>query len=333
MRRLRTGALVVAAMIPALAEAGPRPDGLEAFRRPTEVPFPRDAPYDPRIAALGKMLFFDPRLSGAQNMSCASCHNPSFGWETPVETAVGAANVRLTRHAPTIINAAWVEPLFWDGRAGSLEEQAAGPITNPLEMNATFEQLIARLGAVDQYRGEFEDLFPGVGITQETIVRAIATYERTVVSGWAPFDRWVDGDDGAVSAAAKRGFALFTGRAQCDRCHVGWNFTDNGFHNVGVATAETEPGDAAGLPAEAFRFKTPGLRDIALRAPYMHNGSLADLEAVIRSYVRGGDPRALGRVDIEPLEIAGHEIADLIAFLESLTDAGADVPAPTLPAN
>jgi len=272
----------------------------DAFRRPLTIPFPADAPYDFEVATLGKMLFFDPRLSGAQNMSCASCHNPSFGWEAPVDLAVGAANEPLGRHAPTIINAAWIHPLFWDGRSETLEHQAAGPITASVEMNATFDEVVERLNMVSDYVSWFDRTFPNEGITRENILTAIATYERTVVSGWSSFDRWVEGDPEAISLQAQRGFDLFVGRGECVSCHAGWNMTDNAFHDIGLSTndigrAALEKDD----PMMQFAFKTPGLRNIAQRAPYMHAGQLHTL----------------------------------VAFLNTLTEEVVDVPTPMLPAN
>ncbi|WP_082009013.1 MULTISPECIES: cytochrome-c peroxidase [unclassified Leisingera] len=308
--------------------------GLDAFRRPATVPFPAEAPYNREIATLGKMLFFDPRLSGGQNISCSSCHNPSFGWEVPVSKAMGAAGTPIRRHAPTILNAAWITPLFWDGRVTSLEEQAAGPITAPDEMNATFEEITKRLSAVDDYRIWFGRLFPSRGIRKDTVLTALATYQRTIVSGVADFDRWVEGDETAVSDAAKRGFALFTGKANCISCHTGWMFTDNQLHDVGLQSGDLGGGGLVPPnPDQNFRFKTPGLRNIVLRAPYMHDGSLASLEEVIRHYAAGGAAAADRSPDIDSFTLSADDTADLIAFLETLTDTETNVPTPILPAN
>jgi cytochrome c peroxidase len=309
-------------------------DDRALFRRPTAIPFPADAPYNREIAVLGKMLFFDPRLSSGQNISCSSCHSPSFGWEGPVPKAIGAANTPLARHAPTVLNAAWISPLFWDGRAATLEEQAAGPITAPDEMNANFDDLKLRLGAVPQYRAWFNRLFPGQGIGRESILTALATYQRTIVSGEAAFDRWVEGDDSAIGPSAKRGFALFTGKGGCSNCHTGWMFTDNGMHDVGLDTSDPGRG---GLPGhevkDEFNFKTPGLRNIALRAPYMHDGSLPSLRRVVRHYAEGGAQGIARTAEINAFQITPQEEDDLIAFLETLTDPSSSVPAPILPAN
>lgn len=320
----------VAVLAAGLAIAADKSD----FRRPLHIPFPADAPYDPLIATLGKMLYFDPRLSGAQNMSCASCHNPSFGWEVPVEGAVGAQNTALGRHAPTILNAAWIEPLFWDGRAATLEEQAAGPITADVEMNAPLSEVIERLERISAYADGFTRAFPGEGLSERTLLAAIATYERTVVSGWSPFDRWVEGDEAAISPAAKRGFQLFVGKAHCADCHTGWNMTDNRFHDIGIDTQD--PGRSALDPDDPLAqhaFKTPGLRNIAHRSPYTHNGSVYDLEEIVRHYMTGGIQRPSLSPLMRPLQLSEREVDDLLAFLDTLTAEEAAVPTPILPTN
>ncbi len=308
--------------------------GLEAFERPQTVPFPEDAPYNREIATLGKMLFFDPRLSGGQNISCSSCHNPSFGWEVPVPKPIGAANTPVRRHAPTLLNAAWISPLLWDGSSRSLEEQAIGPITNPAKMNATFDGITQRLSSVEDYRIWFDHLFPGQGIRKETVLAALAMYQRTIVGGVASFDRWVEGDETAVSDAAKRGFALFTGKANCASCHTGWMFTNNQMYDIGLPTSDLGGGGLVPPdPDLNFRFKTPGLRNIVLRAPFMHDGTLVSLEEVIRHYAAGGSTAIARTSDIEGFLLEEGDTEDLIAFLATLTDTGTNVPTPILPAN
>lgn len=306
----------------------------DEFIRPTSIPFPESAPYNREIATLGKMLFFDPRLSSGQNISCSSCHSPSFGWEKPVPKAIGANNTPVKRHAPTLLNVAWTAPLFWDGRVDSLEKQAVGPITAPDEMNATFEAISQRLIDVPDYKAWFTRLFPIRGIQQDTIVLALATYQRTIVSGTTDFDHWVEGEELAISEEAKRGFELFTGRANCVSCHSGWMFTDNLLHDIGLDTDDlgagsVEPKD----PDLNYKFKTPGLRNILLRAPYMHDGSVSSLEDVIRHYAAGGVATESRQVAIEGFPISDEEVQELIAFLATLTDNGSTVPSPVLPAN
>ncbi|RFC62552.1 tryptophan tryptophylquinone biosynthesis enzyme MauG [Fulvimarina endophytica] len=305
---------------------------LDDYRRPMTIPFEGVAEYSPQSATLGKMLFFDPRLSGAKNMNCATCHNPSFGYETPVPLAIGAANTPLGRQAPTVLNMAFVSPNFWDGRAATLEEQAAGPITAPVEMNGHFDTIVTDLNAVPDYVSWFSEVFPDKGITRETILTAIATYERTIVSGWSPFDRWVEGDEAAVSDSAKRGFDLFAGKARCSQCHSGWNFTDNEFHDIGlhsgdIGRAALEPDN----PKALYAFKTPGLRNTGYRAPYMHDGSLADLEAVIIHYENGFGDRPSLSPKLVPLRLTAEERADLIAFMHTLTAEKQEASLPILP--
>jgi cytochrome c peroxidase len=302
------------------------------FRRPDTIPFPADNPYTPEKAALGKALYFDPRLSGAENMNCATCHNPSFGWEAPGKTAVGAQNTHLARKGPTILNVAWVHPFFWDGRAASPEEQAKGPIQAAAEMNLPLTEAVKRLESVPDYRSWFARVFPGQGVTGENITRAIATYERTVVASYAPFDRWVDGDETAISDQAKRGFALFTGKAQCVACHTGWNFSDNQFHDIGTSLVDIGRGKLEpDNPMAQYAFKTPSLRDAAQRAPYMHNGEFATLSAVLDHYAGGGVDRPSLSPLIKRMAISEAEKAELISFLQTLTGSRQVVALPVLP--
>lgn len=332
------GRLVVAALV-SCAAAGTvaattakKSDLKDTYKRPLTIPFAGVTAYSPQLATLGKMMFFDPRLSGAKNMNCASCHNPSFGYEVPVKQAIGAANTPLGRQAPTILNMAWVSPHFWDGRAKTLEEQAAGPITAPVEMNGKFEEIVPTLEGIAHYKEWFEKLFPGKGVTKNTILTAIATYERTVVSGWSPFDRWVDGDEKAISEAAKKGFDLFTGTARCSACHTGWNFTDNKFHDIGLETddvgrAKLEPEN----PKAKYAFKTPGLRNTAYRAPFMHNGSLQTLEDVVVHYVGGGVERPSLSTEMEVIPLSAGDIKNLVEFLKTLTAEKQETAMPILP--
>src|SRR5215216_986814 len=188
------------------------------YRRPESIPFPKDNPYTVEKAGLGKKLYFDSRLSAANLLSCASCHSPAYGWGDGQPRGVGHGMKQLGRRSPTIVNAAFGEIFMWDGRAGSLEEQALGPIKADVEMNMPIEQLLARLKAIPEYGPLFQAAFPNGGITGESIAKAIATYERTVVSGRAPFDAWIEGDEKAIGDDAKRGFAVFNGKAACMNC-------------------------------------------------------------------------------------------------------------------
>ena len=331
MRFLFGVAFVMAVALAAMA-AG-RADNLQSYKRPTHITFPADAPYSPQIAALGKMLFFDPRLSGAQNMSCSTCHNPSFGWETPVELAIGSLNVALPRHAPTVENLIDAPALRWDGSAATLEEQAIGPITHPEEMNSTLYEIEHRLYDIERYRTAFDVAFPETGLNPNNILRALATYERTLLSGRSPFDDWVNGDEAAISDSAKRGFDLFVGQAQCGTCHSGWAFTNHTFNDIGLLTED--PGQAGSdgeTEVTRHAFKTPGLRNIALRAPYMHHGEIANLSDVVAHYNRGGHPLVNRERDIVPLGLTAQEASDLVAFLQTLTAVNPHISQPALPA-
>lgn len=302
------------------------------YRRPASIPYPADNPYTPAKAALGKMLYFDTRLSAANLLSCASCHNPAFGWGDGQAKGIGHNMRQLGRRSPSIVNAAFSQIFMWDGRAASLEEQALGPIKTDVEMNLPLDQLVARLKAIVEYAPLFALAFPNEGIAEITVAKAIATYERTVVSGHAPFDAWVEGDDGAISEEAKRGFVLFNTKARCSSCHSGWNFTDDSFHDIGLS----DPDIGRGLYMPRVlkmqnAFKTPGLREITRRGPYMHDGSIATLAAVVEHYDRGGIERPSRSELIRPLNLSGQDKADLVAFLRTLTGKADPTAVPLLP--
>ena len=304
----------------------------QQYKRPLTIPFPASAPYSPQLATLGKMLFFDPRLSGAQNLSCASCHNPSFGYEVPVPGAIGSANTPLPRKAPTVLNAAYTPIFFWDGRAKDLEEQAQGPLTAAAEMNGKFPEIVSRLKKIPEYQFWFDRLFQAPGVTKENLLTAIATYERTVVTGWAPFDRWIDGDETAISDSAMRGFGLFNGKAGCAACHEGWNFTDNQFHDVGIPDDDIGRGKyEPENPMAKHAFKTPGLRNLIYRAPFGHAGQFPNLESILAFYQTGGSDRASKATQMKPFSLSVAETEDLLNFLKSLTAEKVETPLPNLP--
>jgi cytochrome c peroxidase len=304
-----------------------------SYQRPSSTPFPDDNQYTKERALLGRTLFFDPRLSGSGVMSCATCHNPAFAWGDGLPKGVGHGMKQLGRRTPTILNLAWAERLFWDGRAASLEEQALGPIQSPDEMNMPLPRALETLRAIPGYRTMFERAYPRQGITEVTLGKAIATFERTVISGIAPFDEWVAGLDSALSDSARRGFVLFNGKANCAKCHSGWSFTDHGFHDLGMKDGDVGRGKLLpSLVRMQHAFKTPTLRNVEARRPYMHDGSLATLEAVIDYYDRGGDvqrPSLSG--DMRSLRLSAAEKRDLLAFLHTLTSVDAPVQLPQLP--
>lgn len=276
--------------------------------------YPADNPPTPEKIELGRMLYFDPRLSADNTISCASCHDPQKGWSNGEAVATGVGGAKGGRNAPTIINSAYNKLQFWDGRAGSLEEQALGPIQNPIEMNMTLDALISKLNSVEGYRRRFEQVFGGE-ITADKIAKAIAAFERTILSGDAPYDRYQAGDHSALSESAQRGMKLFFGKARCSACHIGPNFTDHGFHNIGLDSMDPGRKAISQLEGDHGAMKTPTLRDIARTAPYMHNGSLKTLEEVVAHYNKGGNRNPYQDEEIFPLRLSETEIQDLVTFL------------------
>jgi cytochrome c peroxidase len=312
------------------------PAGVDAmkalYRRPSTIPFPKNNPYTPEKAALGKKLYFDTRISVTSAQSCASCHSPGFGWGDGLALGVGHGMAQLGRHSPTIINAAWGSIFMWDGRLADLEEQALGPIQSPGEMNMPVEKLMERLAGIPEYKPLFDAAFPNEGMKIPTLAKAIATYERTVVSERAPFDAWIDGNEKAISEDAKRGFALFNGKALCSACHEGWNFTNDGFQDIGLPSEDVGRGQfVPGVIKMQHAFKTPSLREIARRSPFMHDGSLATLEAVVEHYDHGGVDRPSRSDLMKPLGLTSQEKADVVAFLKTLTSDLSPTSVPVLP--
>jgi len=227
---------------------------------------------------------------------------------------------KLGRHTPTIIDVAFGEPYFWDGRAATLEDQAKGPLTSAKEMSMSVESALPLLRSMPGYVAAFAQAFPDQPISLDTIACAIASFERTIVSKEAPFDRWVQGDDHAISSAALRGFVLFNAKADCAVCHSGWRMSDDGFHDIGLN--DSDRGRAAVMPGIVQlerAFKTPTLRNINQRAPYMHDGSMATLEAVIDHYDNGFEIRPSLDTNVHRLGLTQAEKSDLLAFLDTLT--------------
>jgi cytochrome c peroxidase len=302
-----------------------------------KVPHPDENPFTAERERLGRMLFFDPRLSGSGWISCASCHNPGLSWGDGLPRAIGHGMQQLGRRTPTLLNLAWAEAFFWDGRADTLEQQALGPIEAAGEMNLPLDEMVKRLKGIAGYRQHFERAYPREAtspISTATVAKAIATFERGIVSAEAPFDRWVSGREDAVPAAAKRGFVLFNGKAGCNACHAGWRLTNDSFHDIGVPGEDV--GRAAVLPpgmdVGRFAFKTPTLRNVAGRAPYMHDGSIATLDDVVDFYNRGGAvKRPSLSPEIKPLELTPAEQHDLVAFMKTLTSHDPEVRVPALP--
>lgn len=309
-----------------------RSELMKKFRRPSGPEFPAANQYTEARELLGKTLFFDPRLSGSKFISCATCHNPGFAWADGLPKGIGDGMKPLKRHTPTILNSAYGDLLFWDGRADSLEAQALGPIKSAAEMNMPLAQVVESVSSISGYRSLFEKAYPGEPVSENTIAKAIATFERTVISGQAPFDRWIGGDEHAISEQASRGFDLFNHKAGCVQCHSGWNFTDNGFHDIGMNDNDLGRGALLKIEAMQHAFKTPTLRNVALRAPYLHDGSEPSLEAVVDFYDEGGKAhRASLASEIHPLHLTADEKVDVVEFLRTLTSSDKAVAIPALP--
>ena len=295
---------------------------------PTVVPIPSsNLNYTAKIE-LGKQLYFDGRLSKNNAISCAFCHNPGTGFADPRQTSIGVGGGVGGRQSPTVYNTGLNHVQFWDGRARSLEEQAIGPIHNPVEMAETHEHVVAKLGKIKGYQQQFRAVF-GTDVNLQGIAEAIAAYERTVLSTNSAFDKHVLGDQKAMDEAAVRGMALFKGKARCILCHNGPNFTDNQFHNLGVPQVgpmKEDLGRFAVSRAEKDRgaFKTPTLRSITETAPYMHDGAFKTLEEVVEFMDQGGGSNPNLSPLVKPLNLTAEEKSDLVAFLKAL--AGEPIP-------
>ena len=302
-----------------------------SFRRPASVPFPADNPFSQAKRLLGEALFHDPRLSIDGSLACASCHQPGKGFADGKPQGRGVPGRALKRHTPSLWNLAWASAVFWDGRARNLEEQVAGPIESPDEMAQPVASVVARLAADPAMVRAFTQAFPeSPQVNGANLAKAIATYERTFVSPEIRFDRWIAGDEHALTPREVAGFTLFTGKAGCVKCHSGFAFTDYAFHDIGLPGEDRGRGAVLRLAPAEHAFKTPGLREIARSAPYMHDGSLATLEDVLRHYAGGVLDRPTLSKDLpRGLKLSEAERADLIAFLGTLTSEGESA----LPAN
>jgi cytochrome c peroxidase len=326
--------LMTAALLPLASAAGQNQFKIPLGLKP--VPVPADNPMTPEKVELGKQLYFDPRLSCDDTISCASCHDPKKGWSNNSQFATGVRSQVGGRSAPTIINAAYSDLQFWDGRALRLEGQALGPIQNPIEMDHKLDDCVAKLNKIPGYKQQFQKVF-GTDVTAENIAKAIASFERTVVSGNAPFDKFKAGDAGALSAAAQRGMKLFFGKAHCSACHSGPNFSDESFHNIGIGMAAAKPDlgryEVTKVAGDKGAFKTPTLREVARHPPYMHDGSLKTLEDVVDHYDKGGISNPQLDEEIFALKLTSDEKADLITFLkEGLSSSDyPDIAPPKLP--
>ena len=296
------------------------PGGLTAL---PEVPVPADNPQSAAKVELGKRLFFDTRLSGDFKSSCSTCHSPEKAFTDGLPRSKGFNGVLLRRNSPTVLNAAFNSAQFWDGRAATLDEQCKGPLLSPDEMNMVDEtHLMARLNAVPEYRRDFQSVFNS-GPSLDNVARAVAAFERTLVTPNARFDQYMSGNKKALTDQEKRGLIVFFGRGACSECHKGANFTDNLYHNLGSTAVKGNPDDQGrfeitGKVEDRGAFKTPSIRNITLTAPYMHDGSSVTLEDVVELYDRGGGGDPNKDKLIYKLNLTKDEKSDLVAFLKTL---------------
>lgn len=330
--------LALAAAVVLLAPAASRAQDFP--ERPPKAPlglppvfWPTDNRYSKEKAELGRLLYFDTRLSADNSVSCASCHEPSKAFTDWSAVSTGIGGQTGGRSAPTVINRAYSTLQFWDGRARTLEDQAKGPLANPIEMtdiddmDEAHKAVIGRIRGIPGYETLFKAAFGNEDVTINHVAKAIATYERTVLSGNAPYDRYKAGDKTAMSESQVRGMKLFTSdRLKCDSCHLGFNFTDGSYENVGIGMNKPDPDLGrfvlTGREEEKGAFKTPTLREIEHTSPYMHDGSLATLEDVVEHYNQGGIDNPWLSDRIVPLNLTDQEKADLVAFMKALSGEG-----------
>ena len=300
---------------------------------PEDVPAPKDNPTTAAKVELGKMLFFDPRLSGDNKMSCATCHIPNKAFGDGLAVSPGAGGKLLERNTPTCLNVGFFESYFWDGRAGGLEEQALGPIQSPVEMNQDLDELEAELGAISGYVAEFNKAF-STKPNRQGIAKALAAFQRTLVTGPSPFDRFLKGEEDALSEEAQAGLKLFRGEAGCINCHHGPLLSDDKFYRLGVSHKDEGRAKVTGKKEDRFRFRTPTLRNIAETGPYMHDGSQKTLEDVVTYYYRGIPDSGPDGLPPDTPALMGRsfsEISHLVEFLESLSGKIHEITPPELP--
>jgi cytochrome c peroxidase len=290
------------------------------------IPWPDDNPYSPTRAELGKILFFDGRLSANGVVSCAFCHDPAHAFAGGTALSVGVNGKLEGRHTPTLINRAWGKSEFWDGRVSTIEAQMMGPITNPNEMGMTTEGVAQKVRSIKGYAPLFTAAFGDPAITYDRITKAIATFERTIVSRNSTYDRYVAGDKSALTKEQKDGLDFFNKKGECAECHKGPNFSDEKFANLGVGMdrANPDPGRAAITKkrSDFGKFKVPTLRDLAHRAPYMHDGSVKTLSEVLDLYAKGGLPNPHLDTRLTPFYLDDETRQALLAFLDSLNGKG-----------
>lgn len=327
-----TAAAVLLAACATLGSSVPAPTAADkAWLLPEQIPMPADNVNTPARVELGKALFFDPRLSGSGAMSCSSCHLPHLGWTDGRKLPILPNGEVVGRHSPTVFNLAYNTQFMWDGRKVSLEDQAMGPHRHLSK--ADFAAATAKLTQMAGYRTMFAAAYPGAPMNEETIAKALAAFQRSLVSRDSAFDRWVAGDTTALTPEQYRGYKVFSDPAKgnCGVCHSGPNFTDNGFHNIGLTSPDPGRFNIRKVAAMKGAFKTPTLRDIELSGPYYHDGSAATLREVVDHYDRGGVDRSNVSPEVRPLKLSEQDKQDLVAFMRSLTGRQTAFVPPKLP--
>ena len=329
--------------------AAPTPPAWEADNPLTPLPeVPLGAEIDlaslsdpptPERVRLGRWLFYDTRLSADDTVACGTCHRAENAFSEPTPVSTGIRGQKGNRKAPSFVNQAdaLLPHFFWDGRAGSLEDQALGPIANPIEMGNTPAAMVEKLSRIEGYKPYFMEAFGSEQITGERVAKAIVAYEQTRLSGNSPWDRWrYNRDLSAVSDQVKQGHELFFGKAKCRQCHAGNSFTDSKFHNLGVGwDPKTKQFSDEGRfavtkdPADRGAFKTPALREVTKHPPYLHDGSVASLRDVVELYDRGGERNPYLDVKMEPLGLTDAEVDALVAFMQALEGEGYQDTPPT----
>lgn len=332
MHRWLTIGLIILLSSESIAEE-PKTTDSELVPLPRQVKAPKANPTTPMKVELGKKLFFDPRLSGDNRMSCATCHIPGKAYGDGLAQSPGAGGKPLERNTQTCLNVGFFKSFFWDGRAKSLEEQALGPIESKVEMNQDLDELEAELATIPGYVTEFEEVF-ATKPNRDGIAKSLAAFQRTLVTESSPFDRFLAGDKDALSAEAKRGLELFRGDAGCFECHNGPLLSDGKFYRLGVSFKDEGRFKITGNKEDRYRFRTPSLRNIAETAPYMHDGSQKTLEEVVTFYFRsipasGPDDLSLDTKALDFLSFS--DIDPMVEFLKSLSGKAPKITPPELP--